>query len=353
MSRETFVTQWEFDTEHLAPELRFEAWSDAMSGCGKYLAHENSSRSNIWQSNIWTAGPLLLTTNKVGAFRGKRDPDSLRRANFEHISMRYIISGVHNAIFLEEPALMREGEVHLYDMNVPYYSETPTELASIVVILPYTSIGYDPSIHPAHIGLSANSPGAMLIKSALLQFRESLATLNHREAPAVLQGFCGLLRGLLFPRIADEEARQQVEKAKFILIKKHIEQNIHDPTLGTEHLCKTFAVSRAQIYRMFAAEKGVTSYINRRRMIHAFRQFGSSEPSRGIIRTVAEQYGFYDQGHFSRLFRSNFQIAPSDALGMWREQSEEDASPILNWGEDHAQYLSATEDYWNRTEQVA
>ncbi len=99
-------------------------------------------------------------------------------------------------------------------------------------------------------------------------------------------------------------------------VRAHIEVHLDDPALGVDQLCRTFAMSRRTVYRMFAGDGGVTSYLTERRLARAFSELSAASPSRGLIYAVAERHGFVDQNHFSRLFRKRFQIAPSDAIGL-------------------------------------
>ncbi len=99
-------------------------------------------------------------------------------------------------------------------------------------------------------------------------------------------------------------------------VRAHIEDHLNDPELGMAQLCRTFAMSRRTVYRMFAGDGGVARYLTERRLARAFGELSTASPSRGLISAVAERYGFVDQNHFSRLFRKKFQIAPSDAIGV-------------------------------------
>ncbi len=99
-------------------------------------------------------------------------------------------------------------------------------------------------------------------------------------------------------------------------VRAHIEDHLNDPELGMAQLCRTFAMSRRTVYRMFAGDGGVARYLTERRLARAFGELSAASPSRGLISAVAERHGFVDQNHFSRLFRRKFQIAPSDAIGL-------------------------------------
>lgn len=79
-------------------------------------------------------------------------------------------------------------------------------------------------------------------------------------------------------------------------------------------LCAAFGASRATIYRDFAADGGVERFIVRRRLDRAFRELASCPPDRGRVRRVAERWGFACPYHFSRAFRRQFDLWPSEVF---------------------------------------
>ncbi len=99
-------------------------------------------------------------------------------------------------------------------------------------------------------------------------------------------------------------------------VRAHIEENLHDPALEVDQLCRMFAISRRTVYRMFARDGGFGRYLTERRLVRAFGELSLALPSRGLIYAVARRHGFVDQNHFSRLFRARFHIAPSDAVSL-------------------------------------
>ncbi len=105
-------------------------------------------------------------------------------------------------------------------------------------------------------------------------------------------------------------------------VRVHIEEHLHDPELGVDHLCQRFAISRRTIYRMFAADGGVARYITERRLRRAFGELKAASASRGLINAVAQSCGFHDLPHFCRLFRERFAVSPSEAVGLGSANDE-------------------------------
>ncbi len=105
-------------------------------------------------------------------------------------------------------------------------------------------------------------------------------------------------------------------------VRAYIKDHLDDPELGVDQLCRTFAISRRTIYRMFAADGGIARHITERRLSRAFGELRVSSPSRGLINAVAMSCGFDDLARFCRLFRERFAFTPSDAVGLGSANGE-------------------------------
>ncbi|MEO1109697.1 MAG: helix-turn-helix domain-containing protein [Pseudomonadota bacterium] len=132
---------------------------------------------------------------------------------------------------------------------------------------------------------------------------------------ALGDGFRGLLRGLFSRELYHKSAYQQFSQSREIAIRRAIKDNLRDPTLGPKTLCRMIGVSRAVLYRMFDEDGGVQRAIQKQRLECARKELARSEPTRGAIARIAAYWTYYDQAHFSRLFREEFGIRPSDAIG--------------------------------------
>jgi AraC-like DNA-binding protein len=81
--------------------------------------------------------------------------------------------------------------------------------------------------------------------------------------------------------------------------------------LEPDKLCREAAMSRSQLYRVVEREGGVANYIKRRRLSESFVLL--SDVSRSVaVGKIAEALCFSDAASFSRAFRREFGISPSE-----------------------------------------
>lgn len=92
----------------------------------------------------------------------------------------------------------------------------------------------------------------------------------------------------------------------------YIAANLCDPDLSAERVAVAVGVSESHLYRIFrSAGVSVGDYMRSRRL-SASKQ-ALRQPGRNMtITEIALHFGFYDASHFSRTFRAEFGLTPSD-----------------------------------------
>ena len=155
--------------------------------------------------------------------------------------------------------------------------------------------------------------GAML-RSMLLSYHETLHHSSEVDVGKIADSLCGFLQPILRDE-PDCEAAAVVDFRR-AAIQRYVEENIADHSMNPEQLCKQFGVSRATLYRLFDEEEGIMSYIANRRTQRVREELYRTVPRRGIVRAVAEKYGFYDMTQFNRTFRRHTGTTPGSVAGL-------------------------------------
>jgi AraC-like DNA-binding protein len=89
-------------------------------------------------------------------------------------------------------------------------------------------------------------------------------------------------------------------------------RNLRSHKFGPDRLCRELGMSRSSVYRLLEAEGGLARYIQRLRLSEIFARL--SDPSnREPIVDIADELGMVDPSSFSRAFRRQFGISPTDA----------------------------------------
>ncbi|MDO1584442.1 helix-turn-helix domain-containing protein [Rhizobium oryzicola] len=93
-------------------------------------------------------------------------------------------------------------------------------------------------------------------------------------------------------------------------MRRHIEDNLTDPSLNPAALSDRFGLSRSQLFRQFEGSGGVETFIRKRRLRRALMDLADPSMFHRRIGDIAYDAGFQDEAHFSRLFRTSFGASP-------------------------------------------
>ena len=94
-------------------------------------------------------------------------------------------------------------------------------------------------------------------------------------------------------------------------VRRAVRSNLRSPLLGPDRLCREAATSRSQLYRLLEGEGGVARYILRRRLSESFAILCDTTNNFSIA-AIAETLCFADASNFSRAFRREFGMSPSE-----------------------------------------
>ena len=107
------------------------------------------------------------------------------------------------------------------------------------------------------------------------------------------------------------EASSHIDLTLMERVRQAVRRNLRSPSLSPEKLCREAATSRSQLYRLLEGEGGVAHYIQRRRLSESFSLLCDASNNLPIGK-VAEMLCFADGSSFSRAFRREFGMSPSD-----------------------------------------
>ena len=132
----------------------------------------------------------------------------------------------------------------------------------------------------------------------------------HEGTSTATNGIDIHTEGILLNAGTKVSKREQAEKAFLAKINGFIEELMPKGEADIEHIASALCMSPSQFRRKFSVITGVTpaQYILHVRLEHA-RQLLLSHPE-WTIADVAEQCGFADQPHFTRVFRRIYGITP-------------------------------------------
>lgn len=175
-----------------------------------------------------------------------------------------------------------------------------------------------PVLDAASGGMIDGAMGALLADYLLLLERR-LPDIPESELPRLTQVIASMLAACVAPspdRLA--EAAEQIDLSRLERVRRAVKKHLRSPALGPKLLCRQVGTSRSQLYRLLESDGGVAHYIRRQRLLAAYALL--SDPSVDTpISQIAEEFCFADGSGFSRAFRQEFDISPTDLRAASRQ----------------------------------
>ncbi|MGF6177411.1 helix-turn-helix domain-containing protein [Ensifer sp. 4252] len=160
---------------------------------------------------------------------------------------------------------------------------------------------------------------AAFIADYILLLHRSLPDRTERDVEYITTATTSLLAACITPsRNQIFEAEGPIDAVIMARANKIIAEQLSDPDLSPDKLCRALNVSRSRLYRIFEPAGGISSYIRRQRLLRT-RDILSDDIDKRSISAIAEEWGFMDASAFSRTFRREFGMTPKVAREMgWR-----------------------------------
>ncbi len=161
-------------------------------------------------------------------------------------------------------------------------------------------------------GMALDSTGGRMLADYILLIEQNLPTLDADAASRLNKAVEAMLLACLAPTSERQlAASHQIRLTLMERVRQSVRRNLRSPSLSLTKLCREAATSRSQLYRLLEDEGGVARYIQRQRLSESFSILCDAR-SNLPIGQVADMLCFADASSFSRAFRREFGVSPTD-----------------------------------------
>ncbi|MEM6438757.1 MAG: helix-turn-helix transcriptional regulator [Pseudomonadota bacterium] len=303
----------EFYTDAFRPADRFDAAEAAASAWTSLRPVEGAGFAEVsWRQ--WEFDGLAVYDTEFSPLRFERLDKRFNPYDHEYLLLQIYGQGDSRVTIGDEVVRHDRWTIFLFDMS-RRYSNTANAVKTRGVLIPHAMVGYDPSRHPPAISLAPKSPQGRVLLETFWTLPDRLPSLVQGDTERAVAELADLVRALMLDPLGLTESRA-VRRARRAAMETFIALRLHDPDLRPETLCRAFGVSRASLYRLFEETGGVAGHLRDRRLEAARWELSRAESSRGVIRGVAERWGFVDPADFHHAFKRRFDAKPSEAVGL-------------------------------------
>jgi len=311
--------------------------SDATSGDGFALYRDlYSGGSDVerlgdgFRANIvaWRMERMLLFDRRLAQVTHQRSPTRIKKDGFDHFAVQVVIEGAIDIDTGSGFVTLLPGEIMLVDIARP--SRNQIQKAHVI------TVAVPKNVLETALGSTGNLHGRVIPAEQGLLFADFIASVAKRapklaanDLPAVSRAFIDLLAiAVGDTALARTTDLNRVEFARRESVRRHIEANLSDPDLSADTISEATGVSRATLYRIFAAEEGVARVILQRRVLSLRSRLDDALETRSLG-DLADACGFRSESHMSRQFRDIYGQPPGEYRALVRQAVTTEQQTVL------------------------
>jgi AraC-like DNA-binding protein len=300
-----------FSTKELPAREQRTAWSEWFRPIFDVHSEDSELPQFDAEYSVWRAGEVSVTWASAPAARTIRTPSDVRRSPIDHWVISYCPGGATTMSTKEGQLDVRAGAPFVWSLGQPSDSRRAAA-ERMQLYLPRDSFSEISGALDMATRAVLAVPAGRLLADYMVLLKRNLADLTPENAARLPDAIQAMVAFCVAPS-ADQEAKaaKQIDLTLMERVRRVVRKNLYSPSLGPDKLCREAAMSRSKLYRVLESEGGVAQYIQRHRLTESFRLLCDVSSGRAIGK-VAEMLCFADASSFSRVFRREFGLSPSD-----------------------------------------
>lgn len=300
-----------FDTRYLPRSQQFEAWEQWYGRVFDTAPLRPVSEGFEAKHLTWRLDGFAFSRVAAPAIAGKRSYTHIHRDSVDHWVITLTKRGTHKVLtrdIVAEPAL---GIPLVQSLADPMESER-SDYDRVQLYLGRDDFREIAVVLDAARDIPLDSSNGRLLAEYLLLLERSLPTLEKEAAQGLKDALRAMVAACIKPT-ADRmaEAATPIRSSRLELIRRAVERRLRVSALGAAMLCAEVGMSRSQLYRLLDGEGGVARYIQNKRLAAAYSELRDTTNPKSIS-AIAFGLCFSDASSFSRTFRRQFGVSPSD-----------------------------------------
>ena len=260
------------------------------------------------------AGDVVLTRLEADRHRVLRSSTLVRQSEVGYLKIVAPFVGCAGVQQKGREAWVTPDQWSIYDTTDSYAVANPVRVEHLIVMIPKDRL--------AERGLALDPLMARRLGGSGGVSRLALETMRsaYRELPGMSEtaarGVGDAITQFVHLSMLDLAGIGTAVTQREALrerIKQHVAEHLADPALTVDAIALALNCSRRQLYNAFAEEPdGVAGYILRQRLQACRTVFDDRRQAHRSITDVAFSFGFQNMAHFSRVFRAQLGLPPSD-----------------------------------------
>jgi AraC family transcriptional regulator, positive regulator of tynA and feaB len=259
----------------------------------------------------WTLGDLMLVDCDCVPWHGHKEFNDGHITAGSAIGLQLVRRGSISRTVHGHHTVARPGDVGLWASWQTADVEVLDRFAKRTLIIPLDRmVAASPRLATGNVLPNLqNARATHLLVRYIDLIATELPSLDAAAAAAAADAALELLRSAVEPGIPTSRAAKR--QAMRIEIRRYVRSHLQDPLLDPSSVASAHAMSVRVLHALFEdSGESVAGLIRRERLARCWDDL--ERLTGGAVTEIAFRWGFKDSAHFSRLFKREFGISPSE-----------------------------------------
>jgi AraC-like DNA-binding protein len=305
------MTPVTFATWSLHPQDQLEAWREWFGPVLDVLPRQASGEEFVAETYMWKLGRLAMSRTVAPPVNVARTKSNLRRDPIDHWVISYCARGAHFARTAGTETEVPTRVPFLWSLGQEFLHER-TYVDRVQFFLARDAFrGIAPLLDGA-LGSALDTPLGHVLGDYMIALERRLPAMTEADLPRLSGAVAAMVAAAVAPTAERAAvAQRQIDLGRMERVRQVVRRHLRTPTLGPKTLCRLVGMSRSNLYRLFEDGGGIAGYIQRQRLLEAHAVLTDPASERSIS-AIAEDLCFADASSFSRSFRREFGLSPSE-----------------------------------------
>lgn len=249
-----------FDARDLPDHERFAVWRDSVLPLFEPRLEQRPSEGFFARVDGFNLRRLFICVTEFSSQRYLRRDGHRADGGADHLLIQMYLTGGYVGHNGHRPVRVGPGDISLLDLGYSLETHAERSRALSLVIPRELLFSFMPPAN-ALVGcvIPAGSAVGTILGHHLLGMWNSLQRASADEDERITRAVLGAVAGA-FSGYGSGQPRERLSDGHVLdAICAYIERNLSAENLTPEHLCRTFACSRARLYRLFQPLGGVAA----------------------------------------------------------------------------------------------